>query len=205
MATLILRIPKGSPLTNAELDDNFAELDNNKIQLGGDIGGSTSSPVVVSLRGRSVSSTAPTTGQTLTWNGSAWIPQTPTAGSSNTAVFAINDVSNSFNNKTFNFTLRKGQTAITEGLDYGDNRDFTVMIGNRNYAPAVPQVSTLGPWIVDYQAERTYTFKVAGSKIYFYRPIKPRQTADIRINNVSASRQTRSRYPFSPNTIVFGD
>ena len=39
MATLILRIPKGSPLTNAEVDANFVELDNKKIQIGGDIGG----------------------------------------------------------------------------------------------------------------------------------------------------------------------
>ena len=204
MATLTLRIAKGAPLTNAELDANFTELNQLKIELGGDLGGTTGSPSVVKLRGRSVANTAPTTGQTLTWNGVAWAPATP-AGSSASTTFAINDISNSFNNKTFKFTLRKGQSAIVEGLDYGDNRDFTVMIGNRNYTPAVPQVSNLGPWIVDYQAERTYTFRVAGSKIYFYRPIKPRQTADIRINNVSASRQTRSRYPFSPNTIVFGD
>lgn len=407
MATLTLRINKGSPLTNVEVDNNFAELDNTKIQLGGDIGGTTSSPVVISLRGRSLSSAAPTTGQALVWNGSAWIPQTvstggtsvsslvtsvvtstisntvssivntgsttypifgayanntlqtftsgvaqkvlfqveevdtancysnsrftpnvagyyqinaeirfdgvagpnnellvaiyknntehkrgynstgvsPNAGastwfamqvsamvyangttdyfeifaqhgnSSNITITAINapqitwwngfyvpyqlitsvtanstvansvtstvitnslaggsrgvvilnDIYNQFNNKTKIFTLKNGSLPITEGIDYIDNKDLTVQIGGRSYNAAVPQVSTLGPWIVDYVAEKTYTYKVIGSRIIFYRPIANRQTAEIRINNVSASRQTRGRYPFSANTIVLGD
>jgi hypothetical protein len=80
MATLTLRIPKGSPLTNAEIDDNFIQLDQTKIQLGGDIGGSTSSPTVISLRGRTLSSAVPTTGQAIVWNGSIWIPQTVSVG-----------------------------------------------------------------------------------------------------------------------------
>ena len=375
MATLTLRIPKGSPLTNLEVDNNFVELDNNKIQLGGDLGGTTSSPVVISLRGRSVSTAAPTTGQTLVWTGTSWTPQTvyinngtsnivsstvvslpafsayasntelqtitygsqqkvkfqleefDTAscydtsnsrftpnragyyqinaeirfdgniGSSNeqmialwkngaeykrgwntaggngssswfamtvnslvyfngttdyvevyaqhgnssnsltitgvnqtgitwfngimvpnqilTSVTAItgagnpvvvlNDISNFFNRVRKVFTLKSGSTAITEGVNYRDNRDFTVIIGGRNYYAQVPQVSTLGPWIVDYVAGRTYEFKVTGSKLIFYREIFDRQGAEIRINNVSASRQKRNRYPFSANSIVLGE
>lgn len=205
MATLTLRIPKGSPLTNAELDANFAELNNEKIQLGGDIGGTTSSPVVISLRGRSVSTAAPTTGQTLVWTGTAWTPQTLANTSGTTNIVVLNDISNQFNRVRKVFTLKSGATAITEGVNYRDNRDFTVIIGGRYFYAQVPQISTLGPWIVDYVAGRTYEFKVTGSKLIFYREIFDRQGAEIRINNVSASRQKRSRYPFSANSIVLGE
>jgi hypothetical protein len=42
--------------------------------------GTTSIPMtVVALQGRSMLSTAPTTGQTITWSGSAWAPATPAA------------------------------------------------------------------------------------------------------------------------------
>jgi len=204
MTTLILRAVKGSPLTNQEIDNNFAGLDNEKIQLGGDIGGTTGAPVVISLRGRTFSSASPTTGQAIVWNGSAWIPQTLATGSS-VATKVLNDIYPQFNKKKKIFTLKSGATAITEGIDYRDNKDLTVQIGGRHYNAAVPQTTTLGPWIVDYTAEKTYTYRIAGSRIIFYRPIANRQTAEIRINNVSATRQKRSRYPFTPNTIAFGD
>lgn len=400
MASITLRIDKGSPLTNSELDDNFRQLNLNKIELGGDLGGGTSAPVVISLRGNAVSSAIPTTGQTLTWSGSAWIPATPAGGASvsstitstvtntfantvsstlatlpafsaypsssvtqtilgngtqqkvlfqneefdtnnnfaNSAftptvagyyqlnavvrlsgtsgtgenmiilykngaeyhrgwnnsgteigvnffsmqvsalayangttdyfeiyvqqgsgssrditiahsasgignitwfngvmvptqlitsvaataavtsivvtdaiaggggiVTVLNDISDQFNNSQRIFTLKDGPTAIVDGVHYRDNKDFTVMIGNRSYRPAVPQTTTLGPWLVDYKAERTYTFRITGSRIIFERAIENRQTADIRINTISATRQKRSRYPFSANSIVLGD
>jgi hypothetical protein len=81
MTTLTLRAVKGSPLTNQEIDNNFAGLDNEKIQLGGDIGGTTGAPVVISLRGRTFSSASPTTGQAIVWNGTSWIPSTVSTGS----------------------------------------------------------------------------------------------------------------------------
>jgi hypothetical protein len=395
MTTLTLRAVKGSPLTNQEIDNNFAGLDNEKIQLGGDIGGTTGAPVVISLRGRTFSSASPTTGQAIVWNGTSWIPstvatgsgagsstvtsvvtgtaittissvtttypafgaypstsvtQTITSGSQQKVLFqneefdtnnnfassrftptvagyyqlnavvrisgtmgtgesmvviwkngtewkrgwnasgtelganffalqvsalvyangstdyfeiyiqqgsggsrditvaggnitwfngiyvptqlitgvsasttvnnavtstviqgggygitVLNDIHTQFNRKKKIFTLKSGATAITEGLDYGDNKDLTVQIGGRHYNAAVPQTTTLGPWIVDYAAEKTYTYRLTGSRIIFYRPIADRQTAEIRINNVSATRQKRSRYPFTPNTIAFGD
>jgi hypothetical protein len=204
MASILLRINKGSPLTNNELDDNFRQLNLNKIELGGDLGGTTSLPVVTSLRGNAVSSATPTTGQTLTWSGVSWTPVTPT-GTSGNIVTVLSDISNFFNNVDQIFTLKDDGTAITEGVNYTDNKDFTVSIGGRNYGAAVPQTATLGPWIIDYTAERTYTYKVTGSRIIFYRGIENRQTAEIRINNRSSIRQTRRRYPFSANSIVLGD
>lgn len=70
MTTLTLRTTKGSPLTNAELDANFTNLNLAKIELGGDLQGTTSSPVVTGLQGRSVSASAPTVSNVLAWNGS---------------------------------------------------------------------------------------------------------------------------------------
>ena len=429
MATLTLRIDKGSPLTNTELDDNFRQLNLTKIEVGGDIGGSTSAPSVISLRGYALSSSAPTTGQALTWSGTQWYPSTVVASGSSTvninAVSSIvtsvvtstvnntvtstvtsqaatvvstttttyptfsaypntsiqqtitangaqqkvlfqneewdnancfansrftptvagyyqlnatvrmdgagaqegmitiwknggeyhrgwnasgttsgsnflamqvsalayangtsdyfeiyvqnsagvnkdvtvagqagfgnitwfngiyvptqvitnvaasttvsstvasaannavtstvvtnsvqagvgittvlKDISNYFNNQTQSFTLKVDSgSSIATGVHYGDNKDFTVFIGNRSYRPAVAQ-ATLGPWIIDFTAEPSYTFKVTGSTITFYRAIEFRQAADIRINTLSASRQQRPRYPFSANSIVLGD
>lgn len=205
MASITLRIDKGSPLTNSELDDNFRQLNLLKIELGGDLGGATSAPVVTKLRGNAVSSATPTTGQTLTWNGTAWTPVTPTNNSGLATITVLDDISNQFNNKQQIFTLKDNQVAITEGVNYTDNKDFTVSIGNRNYRAAVPQTATLGPWIIDYTAEPTYTYKVTGSRIIFYRGIENRQSAEIRINNKSSIRQKRRRYPFSANSIVLGD
>jgi hypothetical protein len=385
MASLTLRIDKGSPLSNNELDDNFRQLNLLKVELGGDLGGTTSQPVVSKLRGNAVSSLTPTTGQVLTWGGSSWIPasnasyfdyntttsdtsianltissgtinnsviwqsalnvtaSSPGTGSGASGGFAefqyfkftstgagyptnriltskqlnlanakfltfffiagnnsngwdapetdlvlqyntsgdawvtaqtvaaygsaptkwtaytfeiplqarttstrlrfaqwnasgpdtdvygvaeirlysistqsstltvqstqtiLDDISNRFNNKDQIFTLKDNQVAIVEGVNYTDNKDFTVSIGGRNYRAAVPQTATLGPWIIDYTAEPTYTYKVSGSRIIFYRGIERRQTAEIRINNRSVSRQKRKRYPFAANSIVLGD
>jgi hypothetical protein len=73
MTTLTLRTTKGSPLTNAELDANFTNLNLAKIELGGDLQGTTSSPVVTGLQGRSVSASLPTVGNVIAWNGvSQW-------------------------------------------------------------------------------------------------------------------------------------
>ena len=205
MASITLRIDKGSPLTNSELDDNFRQLNLLKIELGGDLGGGTSAPVVTKLRGNAVSSATPTTGQTLTWSGAAWTPVTPTNNSGLATITVLNDISDQFNNTRRIFTLKDGASNIVEGVNYTDNKDLTVIIGNRSYRPAIPQTTTLGPWIVDYTAERTYTYRITGSRIIFERGIEHRQTADIKINNRSAQRQKRSRYPFSANSIVLGD
>jgi hypothetical protein len=204
MATLTLRATKGTPLTNAEIDANFTQLDLSKIELGSDLGGSTSAPAIVSLRGFALSSAAPVTGQTLTWSGAAWVPSTPAISVTGSAVTVLNDISNSLTGRDKIFTLKDGASAITEGVNYKDNKDLSVIVGGRFYNPVVDQKTT-GPWIVDYTAGRTYDYRVTGSRIIFYRDLEASQSAQIRINNVSSSRQQRLRYPFSANTIAFGD
>ena len=59
MSTIVTRAVKGSPLTHTEVDSNFTNLNTDKIQVTG----------------------SPSTNQSLKWDGSAWIPFTPTSGS----------------------------------------------------------------------------------------------------------------------------
>jgi trimeric autotransporter adhesin len=47
---------------------------------GGDLGGLFPDPTVVALLGRALSTTAPTAGQVLTFDGTEWVPVTPTGG-----------------------------------------------------------------------------------------------------------------------------
>jgi hypothetical protein len=54
MSTLTLRSDKGSPLTNAEVDGNFSNLNTDKIEVTG----------------------SPANGQAIVWNGTAWVPAT---------------------------------------------------------------------------------------------------------------------------------
>jgi hypothetical protein len=51
------------------------------VQLGGDIGGTSTSPIVIGLQSNPVSAVAPVNGQVLTWDGTHhdWAPQTPAA------------------------------------------------------------------------------------------------------------------------------
>ncbi|MCX6106293.1 MAG: hypothetical protein NTY08_10740 [Proteobacteria bacterium] len=50
--------------------------------LAGDVAGNQGSTTVTKLQGRTVANTAPSSGQALMWNGSAWSPQTPASSSS---------------------------------------------------------------------------------------------------------------------------
>lgn len=50
------------------------------IRLDQDLGGTTTLPKVIGIQGRPVSSTAPTSGQSLVWNGIAWVPSTVSGG-----------------------------------------------------------------------------------------------------------------------------
>ena len=76
MANVTLRLVKGTPLTNQEVDNNFSNLNIFKTEIGGDLGGNVLYPTVIGIRGRSVTSDAPANTQVLVWSdtANAWTP-----------------------------------------------------------------------------------------------------------------------------------
>lgn len=69
MSEITLRLVKDSPLTNQEVDDNFANLNSDKVEIGGDLSGNTSSPTVTGIQGIAISNTAPSNNQVLAFSG----------------------------------------------------------------------------------------------------------------------------------------
>jgi len=80
MSNLTTRAGKGSPLTNNELDANFTNLNADKVEIGGDLSGTPTAPIVTKVQGQSFSSAAANVGEKLVWNGTAWAPATDPSG-----------------------------------------------------------------------------------------------------------------------------
>jgi hypothetical protein len=204
MAALTLRQTKGLPLTNAELDNNFSSLDFNKVQLGGDLGGSTSAPVVAKLQGFAVSSATPVSGQTLIWTGAVWAPTNITvSGITQTVNTVLNDISYQFDCLSQVFTLKTNYTALT-GIEYTDSKDLEVVLDGYSLSPYITEFNRLWPWQSEFDAGRTNSFRMRGSKITFYKQPRTKTTVFIKINTKSASKQVR-KYPIQPINIAFGD
>lgn len=104
--------------------------------LSGDLSGTLSAPVVVGLRGRPLSATAPTTGQVLSWNGTAWVPVTPTTGSGyqnlkdEGAALAQRGTANFLQTGNINFTLSdvpaNSETEIRATVRQNSLTDFEI-------------------------------------------------------------------------------
>lgn len=111
---LVLRIPKGSPLTNSEVDGNFTYLDNKPADniAGGELG-SVPYQLDVSTTALLAPSTA---GYVLTTNGTGQAPSWQKAaagamgGGTSNAVFFEND-----QNVTDNYTITVGKNAGSFG------------------------------------------------------------------------------------------
>jgi hypothetical protein len=71
------------------LENNFSNLAVITVQLGGDLGGSNTSPRVIGLQGRPLSSATPSAGQVVGWNGIAWAP----ASIGSSTIFFSHDLS----------------------------------------------------------------------------------------------------------------
>jgi hypothetical protein len=68
MSTITLRSVKGTALTNSEVDQNFTNLNTDKIEVGGDLGGNISTPIVQKIQSIPVANTAPSNNQILSYS-----------------------------------------------------------------------------------------------------------------------------------------
>lgn len=67
--------PGGMSTVRARFESINLTLENlDPVMLGGDIGGTTSFPLIIGLQGYPISDTAPAADDVLTWNGLAWVP-----------------------------------------------------------------------------------------------------------------------------------
>jgi hypothetical protein len=91
MSELTLRGVKGTPLTNQEIDDNFSNLNSDKVEIGGDLSGNTASPIVSGIRGFEVSNTTPTENQLLAFSNNSFVfINTPSSGETDLGIAVSN-------------------------------------------------------------------------------------------------------------------
>jgi hypothetical protein len=132
MSNITTRAGKGSPLTNNELDANFTNLNSDKVEIGGDLSGTSSAPNVAKIQGRAVSTDAPAAGEKLVWNGTAWEPSTePTGEPIGHADKTQSSIS--FNSGTRTFTIAPVATEFVvwcKGVKYTYTSAQTVVIPN---------------------------------------------------------------------------
>ena len=86
-----------SQITAITIPDATASV-KGKIQLAGDLGGTATAPLVTKLQGTAISTTAPTTGQVLQYDGTSWKPVSATT---------------LIKMETDEFTATAGQTSFT--------------------------------------------------------------------------------------------
>jgi len=132
MSNITTRAGKGSPLTNNELDANFTNLNSDKVEIGGDLSGTSSAPNVAKIQGRAVSTDAPAAGEKLVWNGTAWEPSTEPTGEPIGHADKIQS-SISFNSGTRTFTIAPVATEFVvwcKGVKYTYTSAQTVVIPN---------------------------------------------------------------------------
>ena len=99
---------------------------------GGDLSGTLTSATVSRLQSRPMASTAPSTGQVLTWDGSQWTPQAAPSGGGSGGVSGLDrTVSNTY-------TAGAKQTFVASGATSGIN----VMPGTLPTSPAAGDVAT---------------------------------------------------------------
>ncbi|WP_449387532.1 hypothetical protein [Chryseobacterium lineare] len=92
------------------------------VQLAGDLAGTATSPTVAKIQNNAVSATAPSSGQVLGWNGTAWVPT------------AVDNTNDAWTNDTTNAMVKlgtnsDGTTIRTTGADFVVKDNGQVGIG----------------------------------------------------------------------------
>jgi hypothetical protein len=111
------------------------------VQLGGDIGGTSTTPLVIGLQGNPISPVAPTDGQVLTWvaTDGKWEPKATAASS---AVVVRENPSGAMDGTNKAFTLSfapnpvASLTLYLNGVEQVSAFDFTIAGAAINYAVA---------------------------------------------------------------------
>jgi hypothetical protein len=117
---------------------------------GGDLSGTVTGATVVKIQGRTVSSTAPVTGQVMGWDGSKWTPQTPASGGV-TSLFgrtgAVTGQTGDYSFTQISGTVGNSQLP-TAGGDLSGALSVPTVAGiqNRPVAPAAPAAGQVLAW-----------------------------------------------------------
>ena len=116
----------------------------------GDLSGSLGSPTVAKLQGRTMASTAPSSGQVLAWDGTQWAPQAPSAGGVSTVYGRTGTVTAQTGDYTFSQisgTVAAGQLPAAGGDLSGTLGSATVgKLQNRTVASTAPTVGQVLGW-----------------------------------------------------------
>ena len=157
---------------------------------GGDLSGTVTGATVVKIQGRTVSSTAPVSGQVLGWDGSKWTPQTPVGGGV-TSLFgrtgAVTGQTGDYSFTQISGTVGSAQLPTAAGDLSGVLSVPTVAgIQNRPVAPTAPATGQVLVWNGTQWAPQSVA-GVSVTSVYGRTGAVTAQTADYSFTQISGT------------------
>src|ERR1039458_8269386 len=136
-------------LQNLVVSGNCVGCGIGNFTAGGDLSGSSTSQTVIGIQGRAVSSTAPSTNQVLTWNGSFWTPANVSSTGGGGALLAANNLSDLTNTSSARTNIGLGNLSNALQLVVANNlSDLTststarIALGLDNLANALQLIAS---------------------------------------------------------------
>lgn len=136
------------------------------VPFGGDLSGNPAGATVTGLQNRSLSNAAPNNGDVLTWDGSAWAPQTPGGGTQSPWTESGQDV-----------------YRLNGNVGIGTSTPFGALQVNIPGSTADPHLSLFQPNAADFAV---LSFDNQGTNNYWAIAGRPSQGADSRLNFFSS-------------------